>query len=167
MISPSGINATYINSGSIDTNKLTIMSGLSGKVVLDQYGLSVKSDASKVNHITPFNKTTAKTNANYVKQWGTDNNLASFVGVDTDNNPLIYTKGFLAAEEGSNIANWITSDQGLYHLNGSGNKDLWLSPTGISGTVHGVTQNYSIYSNGKFGVTPSGDMLSTSGKIGG
>ena len=167
MISPSGINATYINSGSIDTNKLTIMSGLSGKVVLDQYGLSVKSDASKVNHITPFNKTTAKTNANYVKQWGTDNNLASFVGVDTDNNPLIYTKGFLAAEEGSNIANWITSDQGLYHLNGSGNKDLWLSPTGISGTVHGVTQNYSIYSNGKFGVTPGGDMLSTSGKIGG
>jgi hypothetical protein len=37
----------------------------------------------------------------------------------------------------------------------------------MSGTVHGVTQNYSIYSNGKFGVTPGGDMLSTSGKIGG
>ena len=68
MMSPSGINATYINSGSIDTNKLTIMSGLAGKVVIDQYGLSVKQNTNKANHITGFNKESAKTDAGYVKQ---------------------------------------------------------------------------------------------------
>ena len=168
MMSPSGINATYINSGSIDTNKLTIMSGLSGKVVIDQYGLTVKKNAAKVNHITTFNYSTAKTNANYPSQWGTDNNIASFIGVDTENNPLIYTKGMLVAEEGSNIANWITDNSGFYHLNGQGNKDLWLSPTGITGTVNDSgSKSFAIYSNGNFGVTTSGDMYSKSGKIAG
>ena len=170
MMGPTGINATYINSGSIDTNKLTVMSGLSGKVILDQYGLSVKKDASKVNHITTFNYNTAKSDVNYPSQWGTDNNLASFIGVDTENNPLIYTKGMLVAEEGSNIANWITSNQGFYHLNNSNQKDLWLSPTGLNASGNVPTGNdpkYAIYSNGTFMVTTNGALLSTSGKIGG
>ncbi len=167
MMSPSGINATYINSGTIDTNKLTIMSGLSNKVVLDQYGLSVKNNANKTSHVTRFSKDSAKSNANYVKQWGVDNNLASFIGVDPDNNAVVYTKGFLAAEEGSNIANWITSNEGFYHLNGQNQKDLWLSPTGISGTVLNTTQNYAYYSNGNFGVTPSGNLLANGANISG
>ena len=166
-MSPSGINATYINSGTIDTNKLTIMSGLSNKVVLDQYGLSVKNNANKTSHVTRFSKDSAKSNANYVKQWGIDNNLASFIGVDPDNNAVVYTKGFLAAEEGSNIANWITSNEGFYHLNGQNQKDLWLSPTGISGTVLNTTQKYAYYSNGNFGVTPNGNLLANGANISG
>lgn len=171
MMSPSGINATYINSGTIDTNKLTIMSGLSNKVVLDQYGLSVKNNANKTSHVTRFSKDSAKTNATYVKQWGADNNLASFVGVDPDNNPLIYTKGFLAAEEGSNIANWITSDNGFYHLNGSNNADLWLSTTGHNpktggqGTVNGIAEDYALYANGNFGVSTGGNLVATGANI--
>lgn len=167
MMSPSGINATYINSGTIDTNKLTIMSGLSNKVVLDQYGLSVKNNANRTSHVTRFSKDSAKSNANYVKQWGIDNNLASFIGVDPDNNAVVYTKGFLAAEEGSNIANWITSNEGFYHLNGQNQKDLWLSPTGISGTVLNTTQKYAYYSNGNFGVTPNGNLLANGANISG
>ena len=162
MMGPTGINATYINSGTIDTNKINIMSGLSSKVLIDQYGLTVKKDAAKVNHITTFNYNSAKNNAAYPSQWGTDNNIASFIGVDTDNNPLIYTKGMLVAEEGSNIANWITDNNGFYHLNGQGNKDLWLSPSGITGTVGtstpGTNQSFAIYANGNFGVTTSGNM---------
>lgn len=168
MMSPSGINATYINSGSIDTNKLTIMSGLSGKVVLDQFGLSVKENAAKTAHITPFDDTDAKGDATYASNWGTSNNISSFIGVDADNNPLIYTKGFLYAKEGSNIANWITSNEGFYHLNSNSQKDLWLSPGGISGVVNDSgTKNFAIYSNGNFGVTTGGDMYSKSGKIAG
>ena len=94
--------------------------------------------------------------------------MASFVGVDNHNNPLIYTKGFLVAEEGSNIANWITSNDGFYHLNGSNQKDLWLSPTGITGTVNDSgSQSFAFYSNGNFGVTTGGDLYSKSGKIAG
>ena len=165
MMSPSGINATYINSGTIDTNKLTIMSGLSNKVVLDQYGLSVKNNANKTSHVTRFNKDSAKTNANYVKQWGIDNNLTSFIGVDPDNNGLIYTKGFLAAEEGSNIANWITSNDGFYHLDNE-QKDLWLSPGGINGVVNNSgTQKFAIYADGKFGVTTEGTLYANGANI--
>lgn len=161
MMTPSGINATYINSGTIDTNKLTIMSGMSGKVIVDQYGLYVKQSAAKSAHITSFSASSALNNANYSKQWGIDNNVASFIGVDASNNPLVYTKGFLYAEQGSNIANWITSNQGFYHLNGS-TKDLWLSPGGINGVVNTNTgngsQKYALYANGNFGVTTSGQL---------
>lgn len=161
MMTPSGINASYINVGAIDTSRINIMSGLSAKVGMDQYGLTIKKDGNKSSHITTFDASSAASNASYAKNWGTTNNIAAFIGVDPDNNPLIYTKGYLVAESGSNIANWITSDNGFYHLNSSNQKDLWLSPTGISGTVNGNTANYAIYANGNFGVTTSGNMYAT------
>jgi len=71
----------------------------------------------------------------------------------------------LAAEEGSNIANWITSDEGFYHLNSSNQKDLWLSSTGMSGTVNGITQNYAYYAKGVFGVSSGGNLVATSANI--
>ena len=55
MMTPQGINATYINSGTIDTNKLNIISGKGAKVVMDQYGLTVRTDSTKNSHITEFN----------------------------------------------------------------------------------------------------------------
>ena len=67
MIGPEGINATYIRSGAIDTNKLTILSGLSSKVIMDQYGLYVKNATNSQAHITSFDKNAAKNNATYVK----------------------------------------------------------------------------------------------------
>jgi hypothetical protein len=172
MMTPDGINATYINSGTIDTNKLTIMSGLSARVMLDQYGLSVKKDSSKSVHVAEFNYNSAKSDVNYAKNWGTENNIASFIGVDNKNNPLIYTKGMLVAEAGSNIAGWITDENGFYHLNGNSQKDLWLSPTGLKsdGTVPAANSQdevYSIYSGNTFKVTPGGKLYSTSGQIGG
>lgn len=166
MITPEGINATYIRSGTIDTDKLTIMSGLYGKVVLDQYGLVVKDRASRSAHITQFNTTSAKNDASYASNWGTTNNIASFIGVDAANNPLIYTKGFLYAQEGSNIANWITSNQGFYHLSGT-TKDLWLSPGGISGSVNNHSGNFAFYANGDFGVTTGGKLYARGAEIDG
>lgn len=168
MITPSGINATYINAGTIDTNKLTIMSGLSSKVIMDQYGLAVKDRASKSHHVEPFDKTLAAKDASYAKSWGEGNNIASFIGVDTNNDPLIYTRGYLYAEEGSNIAGWVTSKDGFYHLkDGTTNstKDLWLSSNGISGTVNNVTDKFAYYANGNFGVTTSGTLYAKNANI--
>lgn len=165
MMSPSGINATYLRAGTIDTNKITVMSGLSGKVILDQYGLSVRQNAGKTSHITPFDSSAAKSDASYAKKWGSDNNIASFVGVDSGNNPLIYTKGFLYAEEGSNIANWISSNDGFYHLSGT-KKDLWLSPNGITGVVNNSgNQKFAIYAGGNFGVTTGGKLYAKDADI--
>lgn len=159
MIGPEGINATHIKAGSLDTNKVTILSGLSGKVMIDQYGLTVKNETNKAYHLTDFDIDKAKKDASYAVNWGIENNIAAFNGVlPVSNKPLLYTRGFLAAEEGSNIANWITSREGLYHLNGS-QKDLWLSPVGISGTVNDINEKFAIYANGKFGVTTGGRLL--------
>lgn len=173
MMSPSGINATYINAGTIDTNKITVMSGLTGKVIIDQYGLAVKDKTNKSVHVTPFDSAAAKANSSYAANWGTDNNIASFIGVDGLNQPLIYTKGYFYAKEGSNIANWITSNEGFYHLNGT-KKDLWLSPGGIKPSNAGMTAildsgdaNFEIYANGNFGVTIDGKLYSKAGNIGG
>lgn len=170
MITPTGINATYLNAGQIDTKHISIMSGMTSKILIDQYGLVIKDKANKSAHITPFDADKASKDASYAAKWGTDNNISGFMGVDSDNNAIVYTKGYLVANKGSNIAGWVTDDNSFYHLKSGttdGTKDLWLSPNGISGTVHGVNTNYSIYMNGVFGVTPSGDLYSTSGKIGG
>lgn len=165
MMTPSGINASYINAGAIDTARINIMSGLSAKIGIDQYGLTVKNEANKSSHITGFDSDAAKNSSTYAKNWGITNNIAGFIGVDTDNNPLIYTRGFLVAESGSNIANWITSDEGFYHLNSNNQKDLWLSSQGISGTVNNNPANYAIYACGKFGVTTGGQLYATDANV--
>ena len=80
---------------------------------------------------------------------------------------MIYTKGFIAAEEGSNIANWITSNDGFYHLNGNSQKDIWLSPNGITGIVNDNEDSYALYANGNFGVTTNGNLYANNADISG
>lgn len=181
MMTPDGINATYINAGSIDTNKLTITSGLNGTVLIDQYGLAVKNDATRGAKVSYFDRDKAKKNSAYPAQWSADNNIASFIGVDTGNNPLIFTKGTIVADEGSNIAGWITDNKSLYKLNGTA-KQAWLSPTGIEGTVTlvkpkaaGATnteniqhkKNFALYANGNFGVTTDGYLYANGANFSG
>lgn len=167
LITPTGINATYINAGQIDTKSVSIMSGMTSKILLDQYGLVIKNEANKSAHITTFDKDAATNDANYARSWGTTNNIAGFMGVDTNKEPLLYTRGLLVAEEGSNIANWITSNKGFFHLNSNNVKDLWLSPNGISGTINENTDSMAIYAGGNFGVSTNGRLYAKSGNISG
>lgn len=44
--------------------------------------------------------------------------------------PLLYTKGYLVANEGSNIGNWITSQEGFYHLGETGNYEYYCPNCG-------------------------------------
>ena len=116
MMTPEGINATYINSGTIDTNKINITAGSGAKVIVDKFGLYVKTSSNASAHITEFDINKACNNPHGAAEWGDINNIATFVGVDNKNNPLMYTRGFLVAQKGSNIANWITNNDGFYHL---------------------------------------------------
>ena len=63
-----GINGTYITSGVLNTDKITIVSGQYGKVILDQNGLSVKNDSSKLSHIEPFNTNYGMNRDGYAQQ---------------------------------------------------------------------------------------------------
>lgn len=160
MITPTGINATYLNAGQIDTKHISIMSGMTSKILIDQYGLVIKDRANKSAHITSFDVDKASKDAGYAAKWGADNNISGFMGVDSDNNAIVYTKGYLVANRGSNIAGWVTDDNSFYHLKSGtsdGTKDLWLSPSGIDGEVNNSgTKTFAIYANGNFGVTTSG-----------
>lgn len=164
LMTPNGINATYITSGTIDTNKINIISGLYGKIMIDEHGLSIKNQSNKSSHFIGFDADAASKDVNYARTWGEDNNLSTFVGVDNNNNPLMYTKGYLVADKGSNIAGWITDFDGLYHLSG-GSKDLWLSPNGMNGTVNGNNSNFTIYAKGNFGVNTEGRLFARNANI--
>ena len=165
MITPTGINATYLNAGQIDTKHISIMSGMTSKILIDQYGLVIKNAANKSAHITSFDADKASKDAGYAAKWGADNNISGFMGVDSDNNAIVYTKGYLVANKGSNIAGWVTDDNSFYHLKSGtndGTKDLWLSPSGVSGAVNGSgSQAFAIYANGKFGVTTDGTLYAS------
>lgn len=165
MITPTGINATYLNAGQIDTKHISIMSGMTSKILIDQYGLVIKDKANKSAHITSFDADKASKDAGYAVKWGADNNISGFMGVDSDNNAIVYTKGYLVANKGSNIAGWVTDDNSFYHLKSGtsdGTKDLWLSPNGLKSRVNNSEEkNFAIYANGKFGVTTDGTLYAT------
>ena len=55
MMTPDGINASYINSGTIDTGKINITAGAGHRVLLDQFGLTVKGSGDVSTHLTDFN----------------------------------------------------------------------------------------------------------------
>lgn len=170
LMTPNGVNASYISSGTIDTNKVSVIGGGGARVILDQYGLNIKKDLSKTSHIYPFDTSEAKTKVGYTNTWSTNTNLTSFIGVDQENQPLIYTQGFLVAEEGSKIGGWVTTNNALYHLSADNTTNLWLSTngknpiTGGQGKVNNVAGDYAFYSNGKFGVT-TGGILKAAGAV--
>lgn len=152
MMTPAGINANYINAGSIDTQNVHIMSGKSAKVVLDNLGLSVKDKAAEA-----YNLPTSKDAKGY---WNWSNtNLKAFIGVNRENEGLLYLDGQMQVRGGSKIAGWEIDDNRIYK------DDVWMSSTGSEGTVNGTKTNYNFYSNGKFGVDTDGILYATGAKI--
>lgn len=162
ILSNNGIDADMLV-GSIDAKRLAIRSGSSDKLLMDENGLVLKTNANKPYHLTNFDVNNALT-------WGTTNNIAAYIGTQANGNTLAYFNGYLVATAGSNIAGWITDANSFYHTNNgtiSGTKDIWLSPTGINGYVNNVNNNYTFYVNGNFGVTTGGALYATGANIAG
>lgn len=114
MMTPEGINANYINAGSIDTQKIQIMSGLHGKVVLDNYGLAVKDNKS-LKYTLPTK--TKKLEGETFLDWS-DSNLKAFIGVDGNNDAQLYLKGQMQIDGGSIIGGWNVLGNKLFSTNG-------------------------------------------------
>lgn len=114
MMTPEGINANYINAGSIDTQKIQIMSGLHGKVVLDNYGLAVKDNKS-LKYTLPTK--TKKLEEETFLDWS-DSNLKAFIGVDGNNDAQLYLKGQMQIDGGSIIGGWNVLGNKLFSTNG-------------------------------------------------
>lgn len=115
MMTPEGINANYINAGSIDTRKIQIISGLYSKVVLDNFGLSVKDDPSSRYSLPTKTKTLEETT---FWDWS-GTNLKAFIGVDAKNNAQLYLNGQMQVADGSIIGGWNVLGQKLFSNNGT------------------------------------------------
>ena len=157
MMTPEGINANYIKAGSIDTKKVQIMSGRYGKVVLDNLGLTVK-DNEMLNYSLPT--TTKSYDGEELPDWS-GTNVKAFLGVNRQNEGMLYLKGQAEITGGSKIGGWIVGNQNLYNAAGT----LYLSPTGKNKTVNGVNADMAFFANNNFGVTTSGKLLCSDANI--
>ena len=99
MMGPSGINANYIKAGLIDTQSVQIISGQRAKVKLDNLGLSVVDNSAKAYFLPQ-----AADDGGF-RDWS-NSNLKAFIGVDKDNEALLYLSGQMVVEKGSKIAGW-------------------------------------------------------------
>lgn len=124
MLTPEGINANYVSAGSIDTQKVQIMSGMYGAVVLDNHGLSVKDNIGKEYKIPTKVKTIEGVD---FLDWS-GSNLKAFIGVDGNNKGQIYLNGQMQIDGGSTIAGWNVLPNKL--SSGSGSSYVGLSSDG-------------------------------------
>lgn len=159
MMTPAGINANYINAGSIDTKNVQIMSGKSAKVILDNLGLSVKKITGG-----SYSLPTKKDSKGYW-DWSTTN-LSAFIGVNHENEGLLYLDGQMQIQGGSKIAGWEIDDNKIYKGE-SATGGVWMSSNGYSGTVNNNTTNYLFYGKGKFGVDTNGKLYANGADISG
>lgn len=103
MLTPEGINANYINAGTIDTQRIQITSGQKAKVVVDNLGLAVKTNENSSYQLPT---TTVTYGSTTVPNWNEAGvNLSAFIGVDRNNVPQLYIGGQLVAKSGSKIGN--------------------------------------------------------------
>lgn len=153
MMGPSGINANYINAGLIDTQSVQIISGQRAKVKLDNLGLSVVDNSAKAYFLPQ-----AADDGGF-RDWS-NSNLKAFIGVDKDNEALLYLSGQMVVEKGSKIAGWNVLEDKLY--SGSGSSYVGL---GTSGDYR-IWAGNSDPAKASFSVKADGSMYSTSGTIG-
>lgn len=156
MVGPNGINANYISSGQIDTKAIQIISGQKAKVKLDNLGLSVVDNTSKSYHLPGKDEI----DNDKIRDWS-NSNLKAFIGVDNNNEALLYLNGQMVIEEGSRIANWKVLEDRLY--SGSGSSYVGLGTSG----------DYRIWAGNEdptkapFSVKADGSTVTSSGSIGG
>lgn len=156
MMTPDGVNANYINAGSIDTKNVQIMSGRYGKVVLDNLGLSVKDNAMQT-----YSLPTTKDSDNFW-DWSTTN-LNAFIGVNRENEGLLYLKGQMQVTGGSKIGNWVVGTNDLYNVG----KTIYLSPGGVQKPILNNTDLKTFVAGNNFAVTTAGKLLASGADISG
>ena len=175
MLTPDGINANYIAAGSLDTQKVQIMSGMYGAVVLDNYGLSVKDNISKDYKLPTTTK--AIEGVNFL-DWS-NSNLKAFIGVDGNNKGQIYLKGQMQVDEGSRIAGWNVlsnklssgSSTSYVALSSDGNYAFWAGDSNPASAPVSITSDGTLHAtgidvSGKVTITDANSQLN-SGTIAG
>lgn len=105
LMTQDGINANYIDAGTINTTKVSVTNGQYDTVVLDSNGLTIKQRANQ-----PYSIGQATENG---IDWSNGSNVAVFVGKDVNNVGIGYFEGYIKATQGGEIAGWKITDNKL------------------------------------------------------
>ena len=142
LMTQDGINANYIDAGTINTTKVSISDGQYATVFLDGNGLVVKQNGGQ-------NYTVGTINPATLEPVGF-NNVKVYIGKDANMNGIGYFDGYINANSGGNIAGWkisanrLTAPNNTTYLSSSGDYAFY---TEQNGTYAGIQHNGTIVGN--------------------
>lgn len=154
LLTQDGINANYINAGTINASKVSITDGGHDITVMNADGLVVKTVPNKPYVLGSLSTTDV----------GVDNkfdNITVFVGRDIKGNGVGYFNGYINASKGGNIAGWTLLSDKMYSsdtnkyvaLSSKGDYAMWAGNAdpaqakfrlGHDGTLYSETMNSKI-----------------------
>ena len=105
LLTQDGINANYIDAGTINTTKVSISDGQYSTVFLDGNGLVVKENGGQNYDVGVINPETLEAE-------GFDN-VKVYIGKDANMHGIGYFDGYINATSGGNIGGWKISPTGL------------------------------------------------------
>ena len=190
LMTQDGINANYIDAGTINTTKVSISDGQYATVFLDGNGLVVKQNGGQ-------NYSVGTINPNTLEPIGF-NNVKVYIGKDANMNGIGYFDGYINANSGGNIAGWKLSTNKLVapnnttYLSSNGDYAFYTEQDGkyagikhdgsiignnvnITGGSLTIGDNFKVTNNGNLtasnasvnGTITTNNITATGGKIGG
>lgn len=190
LMTQDGINANYIDAGTINTTKVSISDGQYATVFLDGNGLVVKQNGGQ-------NYSVGTINPNTLEPEGFSN-VKVYVGKDANMNGIGYFDGYINANSGGNIAGWKLSTNKLVapnnttYLSSNGDYAFYTEQDGkyagikhdgsiignnvnITGGSLTIGDNFKVTNNGNLtasnasvnGTITTNNITATGGKIGG
>ena len=152
LMTQDGINANYIDAGTINSTKVSVTNGQYDTVILDGSGLTVKTNPGR-NYTLGY-----ATNDGII--WPNNSNVSVFIGKDKNNTGIGYFDGYIKATKGGDIAGWTLSSTALWKGGTQSNPTYYLGSVPISTTMSSDTENksYILKIADKFGVTSTGDL---------
>lgn len=173
LMTQDGINANYIEAGTINTQRVSISDGQYNMVYLDGNGLVVKegnkdgdpNDPSNINEIGGVKNY----DIGYIDSTTLDpigfHNVSVYVGKDSKGEGIGYFSGYINANKGGNIGGWRLSSTGLwkggvatspiYYLGSSG---LTIPETDVNNRVYNVRGPFTLKVGTQFGVLDNGNV---------
>lgn len=190
LMTQDGINANYIDAGTINTTKVSISDGQYATVFLDGNGLVVKQNGGQNYTVGTINPSTLESEG--------FNNVKVYIGKDANMNGIGYFDGYINANSGGNIAGWKLSTNKLIapnnttYLSSNGDYAFYTEQDGKyagikhDGTIVGnnvnitggsltIGDNFKVTNNGNLtasnanvnGTITTNNITATGGKIGG
>jgi hypothetical protein len=153
LLTQDGINANYINAGTINASKVSITDGGHDITVMNADGLIVKTTPNKAYVLGSLNENGVVDNFN---------NVTVFVGRAANGEGVGYFNGYINATKGGNIAGWTIKPNALHTKDNA----LYLGTTGISASIGGVNRTDLVFKAGNnFGVSSSGVLYANGAQI--